>query len=543
MSVATRLSQFNTTASDDLTSVGTAQEAYELLCRLYDQQTENIRGAFKEFKEIENFDGLNGFKVRAYYPRLRIEINEEQINRDPEFSHGAFKEEGIYELNMSDPRAYHDLLLQMEKVAVNTAKIKFQVGLSREEIPLHYAMQNLHFNLEKDEGMTREKTIFAKRIFTKRIPEKIADYVSSDEPEDGKRLLLPYNGQRWDQADHQFFYYTNTPFAALQPYVIFSNYDQYVDDLYQYGMAELKTSFNQSATPNEAQVIAVVRTGHAVEIKEGLSPEELEEINKIKKDVERNGVKGAQMPACHLLMSDGLGISAIAQGKDQEQNIGSSLVNTSVGAPSILNLSDLVAPKRSHGWIMAGHAAGITPNIEVGAFVYAEGYFINPIIPNEEGTGFDYSNFRSIAGPPSSEIQRALKRSVDNYAAEKNINSDKIYRRAPVISTGYRMWERFSQTRLKLQDLYAAVLEMETSYLALKAREQSIPFGAFLKVSDMPHYDLPKTSSAVDEFFGDVGPHLGIIIEGIKHLKQEHMDNMHSRKNRAVEGPKAFVFQ
>ena len=40
------------------------------------------------------------------------------------------------------------------------------------------------------------------------------------------------------------------------------------------------------------------------------------------------------MPSCHIMMSDGVGIS---------------MINTGVGSPNALTISDIIAPKRSHG--------------------------------------------------------------------------------------------------------------------------------------------------------------------------------------------------
>lgn len=456
---------------------------------------------------------------------MRVTIDEDQVNLNPSLSHGAFKEAGQYSLNVTDPRKYHDLLGQMEKVASNTSSIKFEIGLSDEEIPLHYAMKNLHFNLDSDAGITKESAVVARRIFTKRHPEKIMDYASSDALQDGHKILLPYNGQRMDEAIGQFFYYTKTPFDALQPFVIFSNYNQYVSDIYEYGLKEL---FNQSVNPEEPHIIAVVCTGKDVAIKEGLSESQIEELKAIKSNTERKGLKGAQMPSCHLMMSDGIGIS---------------LINSGVGAPNTVNIADLVAPKRSHGWIMAGHTAGISPTLSVGDYVFADNYFINAMTVNDQGTGFDYTNMRAINAAPSSEMQRAVRDSINGYCERTGLRADQIYRRAAVVSTDYRRWERDVRILKEIHKTNAAVLEMETGQLALKAREQSIPFAAFLKASDLPHHDQPKAPAMADDFFGEVGSHLGIIIESIHRLKRDHMDSMHSRKFRPVSGGGAFVFQ
>jgi AMP nucleosidase len=286
----------------------------------------------------------------------------------------------------------------------------------------------------------------------------------------------------------------------------------------------MSQEFNSGAGTNRPEVIAVVRTGHDVKIKEGYENDDV--LNRIKAITERRRTKVPQMPSCHVLMSDGLGIS---------------MINAGVSAPNVVNIADLIAPKRSMLWAMAGHSAGLSRTQKIGDYVYGDSYFVNPMMPNLTGTGFDYSTIMPLSCPTSSEFQRAIEKSVGRHASEIDIDVGDIYTRAALVSTDYRIWERFVKTRQGLQEVRAATLEMETAYLALKANEQSIPYGAFLKVSDIPHFDKPKTTASADGFFEDIGSHLGLIIEAIEVVKAEYADDLASRKFRPRQGPGLFV--
>ena len=526
MSIKSALSEFIIVSHKETVGFKNAEEAFNELCRLYEQETKRLQKAFAAFKKIKEIDSGDEPRIKGYYPVLRIKVDHDHINLNPSLSHGAFKEEGVYELVVTDPNSYNHLLDQMKMVAENSPGIVFEVGFSEEEIPLHYAMRDVNFNLDAEKGMTPEKAAVARRIFQRRNPMNIKDYRSSDTPPPETKILLPYNGERVDHAKSQFFYYTRTPLEALQPFVIFSNYAQYVEEFYQYGINSLTHEFNDSADKDQAHAIAVVRTGYPVKFREGIT--ETEELAAIKAATEMKNKKGAQMPSCHILMSDGSGIS---------------MINTGVGGPNALNIADLVSVKRSDGWFMAGHAAGLSPTMKVGDYVFADGYFVNPMIPNLQGTGFDYSRVSPVMSPSSSEMQMAIEKNISLYAQKMhNTHPGQMFRRTAVVSTDYRFWERFEVTRDNLRTTNAAALDMETSWLALKAYEQSTPFGAFLKISDLPYHDQPKAPAMTDGFFDEgLGPHLGLIIDTIKTLKAEHYANMHSRKYRPTEG--AFVFQ
>lgn len=556
MSFSSQIAAFKQKSASEFQTYNGAQEAFDALCFLYDKETGRLKGAFDVFMAHEDLSEIDKGKIEAFYPMLRINVGTEDVNLSAELSHGAFKEEGVYELHVSDPSAYHDLLEQMEVLKKNAPGIKFEIGLSDEVIPFHYAMRDLNFDLKKaviaaavankpavDETLTEsevdnqralaniseEREVAARRLFSSRDPISIQDCVSSDEPPEETRLLLPYNGHRFDHARNQFFYYTRTPWEALQPFVIFSNYNQYVEDIFNYGLKKLSEEFQPAAEGvggAERHVIAVARTGKKVQTRKGY--EDDPRITKIREAVELDTTKGAQMPSCHVMMSDGLGIS---------------MINTGVGEPNALNISDLIAPKRSHAWFMAGHSAGLSPTLSVGDYVFANQYFANPVAFNAIGSGYDYSQVVNVGGQPAAEIQAAIKKNLTEYADNGGLDVNSIYRSTGVVSTSYRFWERFELTRDRLRQTKAAALDMETSFLAAKANEQAIPFAALLKVSDLPYYDRPKSPAMTDDFFGAVGPHLGVIVQTIEGLCQQELSGLHSRKYREVEGPRAFVFQ
>ena len=526
-SLSAQLSEFISASSPEQKPIKykSAEEAFQELCRLYDHETGRIQDAFAKFKGLDDVEDTDDAKVKGFYPLLRINVEHKQVNLDPTLSHGAFKEEGVYELHVANPRSYNHLLEQMEMLSENAEGLIFEVGLSEEQIPLHYAMRNLNFNLGAEEGLSSDRVNTARRIFHPRNPTDIKDYNSSDEAPAETKLLLPYNGQRVDHAENAFFYYTRTPFQALQQFVIFSNYAQYVEEFYNYGVNNLNSEFNHAADEDKPYPVAVIRTGQKVLFREGVKVDDV--MEKIRAATELDTKKGAQMPACHIMMSDGIGVS---------------MINTGVGGPNALNIADTVSVKRSDGWFMAGHAAGLSPTLKVGDYVCADGYFVNSSNVNAQGTGFDYSTVRPVAAPTSSEMQTALSSAVEDLASNMDVPKQQIFRRAGVVSTDYRFWERFEPTKEAMQPTNAAVLDMETSWLALKALEQSIPFSGFLKVSDLPYHDIPKTAAMADTLFDEgLGPHLGIILKAIETLKEDHYNNMHSRKYRPVDN--AHVMQ
>jgi len=295
------LAPFLQASSKNLVPFSDPEDAFNELCRLYEQETLRLQKAFKTFKELTQFDFDENVKIKGYYPILRIKVGVEHINLDPAQSHGIFKEEGVYEMAVSDPHAYHDLLGQLKKLKEHSPKLEFEIGLGEQEIPLHYAMRELGFNMDA-EFSDNSHLALAKRTFTPRRPLENYDYAAGRHtPSEGALPLFGYGPSRFDHARHQFFYYTRTPWEALQPFVIFSNYGQYVDGMQNYGIAELKKEFNSQADgsdPNVSNVIAVIRTGHDVIVREGFENDT--NILACKVAVEQDTKKGAQMPACHV---------------------------------------------------------------------------------------------------------------------------------------------------------------------------------------------------------------------------------------------------
>ena len=518
MSITAILAPFQHKSAEGFTSFPDPTEAYDYLCLLYDRETSRLREAFTAFVEADDYEGLNGTKIKGFYPSIRVEVGEEQLNLDRRLSHGNFKEEGIYEINVSDPRQYHDLLGQLKKLAGNTKNIRFQVGLSEQEIPLHYAMRDLEFNIDGMAG-SAEKADLARRVFTRRKSVENYDYAAKKHPEPANtKLLYGYGPSRFDHAVNQFFYYTRTPWEALQPFVIFSNYAQYVEGISEYGREQLALEFSAASNPKagKSNVIAVVRTGHNPIIREGF--EDNQDLITISKAVERASTKDPQMPACHVITADGLGIS---------------MINSGVGDANCRNIASLIAPKRSHAWVMAGHCAGLDPAMQIGDYVSATQFYMN--VRDVE--------MEQVRYVPSAEMQTATLTTMKRLEKrDGNFDRSVMHRRSAVVSTNNRNWENDPRFIEALDDTLAAALEMETAFLADEARKHSIPVAAFLRVSDMPLDDKPKTAKAADDFFGSsVGQHLGIIIDSCVEAKASHLEKLHSRQARPRRG--AFVFQ
>jgi AMP nucleosidase len=181
---------------------------------------------------------------------------------------------------------------------------------------------------------------------------------------------------------------------------------------------------------------------------------------------------------------------------------------------------------------MLGHCAGLRTTQQLGDYVLAHGYVREDHVLDEELPLW-------VPIPPLAEVQMALEEAVADITQLKGYELKRVMRTGTVASTDNRNWEllpsrgishperRFSQSR-------AIALDMESATIAANGFRFRVPYGTLLCVSDKPLHGEIKLPGMANQFYRDrVDQHLRIGIRAVDILRQQRLDQLHSRKLRS----------
>jgi len=298
---------------------------------------------------------------------------------------------------------------------------------------------------------------------------------------------------------HRLRHYTGTGPEHFQNFVLFTNYQFYIDEFIAYGHAAM-----QDPT---SEYIAFVEPGNVITRRVGLSAEASDALGKAPPRL-------PQMPGYHLVRKDHAGIT---------------MVNIGVGPANAKNITDHIAVLRPHAWIMLGHCAGLRNTQQLGDYVLAHGYVREDHVLDEELPLW-------VPIPALAEIQLALEQAVADVTQIQGAALKSIMRTGTVASTDNRNWEllpdnqpqrRFSQSR-------AVALDMESATIAANGFRFRVPYGTLLCVSDKPLHGEIKLPGMANHFYRErVDQHLRIGIRALELLRDQGVDQLHSRKLRS----------
>jgi AMP nucleosidase len=317
--------------------------------------------------------------------------------------------------------------------------------------------------------------------------------------------LALFTAPRVDYSLHRLRHYTGTAPEHFQNFVLFTNYQFYIDEFVRLGHETM------TSTAKAQDYVAFVEPGNAITRRNGLPAQPGDDLGTAPPRL-------PQMPAYHLVRADGGGIT---------------MVNIGVGPANAKTITDHIAVLRPHAWIMLGHCAGLRNTQQLGDYVLAHGYVREDHVLDEELPLW-------VPIPPLAEVQLALEEAVADITQLKGYELKRVMRTGTVASTDNRNWEllpshgmitsperRFSQSR-------AVALDMESATIAANGFRFRVPYGTLLCVSDKPLHGEIKLPGMANQFYRDrVDQHLRIGIRAIDILRQQRQDQLHSRKLRS----------
>jgi AMP nucleosidase len=310
--------------------------------------------------------------------------------------------------------------------------------------------------------------------------------------------LALFTAPRVDYSLRRLRHYTGTDPEHFQNFVLFTNYQFYIDEFVQLGHELMQQA--------DAEYSAFVEPGNVI-TKHGDPAPPLAVAPRL-----------PQMPAYHLR---------------REGRTGITMVNIGIGPANAKTITDHIAVLRPHAWIMLGHCAGLRNTQQLGDYVLAHGYVREDHVLDEELPLW-------VPIPPLAEVQVALEAAVEDITQLKGYELKRIMRTGTVASTDNRNWEllpsrdaastperRFSQSR-------AIALDMESATIAANGFRFRVPYGTLLCVSDKPLHGEIKLPGMANQFYRErVDQHLRIGMRAVELLRQGGVDRLHSRKLRS----------
>ncbi|MBK7547042.1 MAG: AMP nucleosidase [Rhodoferax sp.] len=465
---------------------------------IYNNSLAHLREAMQRFVAGETLPG----HVRACYPFVRVQTDTVSRLNSAESAHlsyGFVAGPGRFETTLSRPDLYGDYYLEQFTLLLQNHGVELEIGTSAQPIPVHFSfVENDHI----------EGTLSAERRQLMRDVFDLPDLAAMDDgiangtymPRPGDALPLSlFTAPRVDYSLHRLRHYTGTAPEHFQNFVLFTNYQFYIDEFVRMG--------HEAMSDPASEYVAFVEPGNVVTRRTGLSADVGDELGKAPPRL-------PQMPAYHLMRADRSGIT---------------MVNIGVGPANAKTITDHIAVLRPHAWIMLGHCAGLRNTQQLGDYVLAHGYVREDHVLDEELPLW-------VPIPALAEIQVALEAAVSQVTQLSGPELKRVMRTGTVASTDNRNWEllpdngpqrRFSQSR-------AVALDMESATIAANGFRFRVPYGTLLCVSDKPLHGEIKLPGMANHFYRErVDQHLRIGIRAIELLREQGINQLHSRKLRS----------
>jgi AMP nucleosidase len=471
-----------------------AEAAVAQVQAIYRSSVEHLRAALQRFVAGDN----DGQHVRACYPFVRVRTST-VARADSRLSYGFVAGPGSFETTITRPDLFGNYLLEQFKLLLRNHGVAIEVGTSAQPIPVHFSLAD---NDHLEGSLSAERRLLMRDLFDlpdlAAMDDGIANGTHNPPPGEAQPLSL-FTAPRVDYSLHRLRHYTGTAPEHFQNFVLFTNYQFYIDEFIKLGhslMADPACEYEAFVEPGN---VLTRRAGEAARAGDdlGVPPPRL-----------------PQMPAYHLRRGDNSGIT---------------MVNIGVGPANAKTITDHVAVLRPHAWLMLGHCAGLRNSQQLGDYVLAHAYMREDHVLDEELPLW-------VPIPALAEVQVALEQAVAEVTQLSGYDLKKILRTGTVASTDNRNWEllpnagperRFSQSR-------AVALDMESATIAANGFRFRVPYGTLLCVSDKPLHGEIKLPGMANHFYRErVDQHLRIGMRAVELLRQERPGSLHSRKLRS----------
>lgn len=463
--------------------------ALAALREIYDSNIAYLRAAFEAYTKGNLPEG----RVAAYYPYIALSTTL-QTQVDTRLAYGFVPGPGRYVATITRPDLYANYYTeQFTRLLSNHPGMPLEVGVSAEPIPVHFAYPQGAYI---EASLTTENHRHLQDYFD--VPNLMT---MDDSIANGDVDLLPgevhplslFHAARVDYSLHRLRHYTATSADHFQNYIIFTNYQFYVDEFVRYATNLMGQSGHDYT--------AFVQPGGHTTLLGGDTDGEL-------------AARLPQMPAYHLKRPDNKGIT---------------LVNIGVGPSNAKTITDHLAVLRPHAWLMVGHCAGLRATQRLGDYVLAHAY-----VRDDHVLDADLPTWVPL--PALAEVQSALEEAVQEVSGYSGYDVKSIMRTGTIVTLDNRNWElrHYKEMQARFGQSRAIAVDMESATIAANGYRFRVPYGTLLCVSDKPLHGEVKLPGMADQFYRQrVDQHLKVGIVAMQKLSSLGLDQLHSRKLRS----------
>jgi AMP nucleosidase len=493
-----RHARFDTMPDDHGTSPS-PEQAVDLLEAMHTEAAQAQRDALLRFTAGGPPPSAEQ-RARFHYPELRLVWRPRGPIPITRRAWAKFQAPGVYATTVTQPGFFRRYLLEQLRPLVAEYGAAIEVRASDQEMPYPYV-------LDRDDELAHGGASPAElaRHFPSpqlsAVGDEVADGLWTSDPGQAQPLAL-FDAVRVDYSLRRLVHYTGTHWRDVQPWILLTNYQRYLDQFVTWALAELAdpaspydrligpggTVSGRGGDPTEAAARFAVAPWHQF-----------------------------QMPTYHLARAD-------AQG-------GVTIVNIGVGPSNAKTITDHLAVLRPHCWLMIGHCGGLRQSQVMGDYVLAHGYLRRDRILDDQIP-------LEVPIPALAEVQVALQEAAARVTGDRGDALKQRLRTGTVVSYDDRNWElRWSRERRRINLSRAIAVDMESGTSAAQGYRLRVPYGTLLCVSDKPLHGEIKLPGAASAFYQrSVGEHLKIGLAALDLLRGD-LGALHSRKLRGFDEP------
>lgn len=484
------------------------EDAVAKLEEIYSSSKSALKQAFHDFVDHGRPPQVEDRRAgRFSYPKLTVRYSPDGPIPGLSRAFGKFNGPGSYQTDVARPALFRDYLTKQLRILKETYDCSISVSRSDAEIPYPYVLDGaagVDVDLVPPAELARHFPVPNLAMIDDRVPNGEAEQISEltldrlgTDGESSQHLNL-FSALRTDYSLHRLQHYTGTKAEDFQSFILFTNYQRYMDTFVDLALARIERD------PFYSELVAP----GGVRVSKG-DPD-------AKRRILDAQLGKYQMPAFHLVGENGEGIT---------------LINIGVGPSNSKTITDHLAVLRPHCWVMIGHCGGLRQSQRLGDYVLAHAYLrldgvLDDDLPPE------------VPVPPIAEVQQALFEAARRVTGDAGAELKSRLRTGTVVTNGDRNWElRFRSEALRFNQSRAIAIDMESATLAANGYRFRVPYGTLLCVSDKPLHGEIKLPGAANRFYERaISEHMLIGIESMEILRQQG-DQMHSRKLRSFEEP------
>jgi AMP nucleosidase len=466
-----------------------ASEAVKALQMLYERNTRFLRDSFSALASGGNVNT----RYRAFYPEVGV-VTSSFTQVDSRQAYGHMPMPGHFSTTITRPDLFENYLVEQLRLIMRNHGVPVMVSESSTPIPLHFAfLEGSYVDGAAAERIRRP----IRDLFDVPDLDGTDDQIANGTFEVGlgeARPLAPFTAQRIDYSLHRLSHYTATTPNHFQNFVLFTNYQFYIDEFVARARDLMATGgggYSEFVEPGNI----VTKAGES-------------------RMADAPAFRLPQMPAYHLKKPNHGGIT---------------MVNIGVGPSNAKTITDHIAVLRPHAWVMLGHCAGLRNTQALGDYVLAHAYVREDHVLDDDLPVW-------VPIPPLAEIQVALQEAVQEITGLTGYDLKRIMRTGTVATIDNRNWELRDQRGpvQRLSQSRAIALDMESATIAANGFRFRVPYGTLLCVSDKPlHGELKLPGMATEFYKRQVAQHLTIGIRAMEKLAEMPMERLHSRKLRS----------